>query len=261
MPQAIQIKDHLGLNLAALFDEPASPGPHPLVILLHGYTGWKEERHIETLASELALAGIAAIRFDAPGSGGSEGTWAEHYRVTNYLDDVLDVIAFAKANLSIDPARIAIWGHSLGGMVAILAAIRHPELLLAISGSEPASRDKILKPEQEAELRATGQFTHHSKRFGDIHFPQAFYDDRNSFNVVAEVADLKLPLLLISGDNDTNVSPKSIKRLFEAAPEPKQLKEYPTDHFYKKDPEMLKRITTDTVEFFKDNLLKSSVKV
>ena len=136
MTKPLTIPTHLGLNLAAVYHQPAIPGPHPLVILLHGFTGYKEEEHIVTLADDLAAVGIAALRFDAPGSGESQGTWADDYRLTNYIEAVPDVFSYGKTTLNIDPNRVAIWGHSLGGFVALACATRHPDYYVAVCGSQ-----------------------------------------------------------------------------------------------------------------------------
>lgn len=53
-------------------------------------------KHIETLAEDLAAHGIAALRFDAPGSGESEGTFEHDYTMTNYIAAVADVLQYAK---------------------------------------------------------------------------------------------------------------------------------------------------------------------
>jgi alpha-beta hydrolase superfamily lysophospholipase len=225
--------------------------------MLHGYTGWKEEEHIESLAAELASSGMATIRFDAPGSGESGGTWAEHYRPSNYLADVLDVVAYAKRHMDIDPERIVIWGHSMGGLIALTAAVRHPELFVAVCGSQPSSTKKTLDPTESKEMNETGWFTVHSRRLGDFRLPKAFIDDRSSFVIKAEIGQLKMPLLLIAGTDDASVPCASVKELYSVAPEPKQFLEYKTNHHYKKDPGVLKEINQATVAFFRKNLVKN----
>ncbi len=250
MTTPLTIPDHLGLKLAALYDEPTSPGPHPLVILLHGFSGRKEEGHLSSLAADLAESGIAALRFDAPGSGHSEGTWAEHYRVSNYLADLGDVRNYAMEHLGIDPARIGIWGHSMGGLVALTAAVRSPSWFIAACGSQPASGQKHLTAEAEKAWRETGWATFESRGLGQFRLPYDFIADRGRYNLITEIPDLKMPLLLIAGATDELVSTASVKKIFAAAPEPKTYLEYPTGHFYKREPAMLAQINLDTVNFF-----------
>src|SRR5687768_17569558 len=64
------------LSLAGLFNSPDVDASQenqvfPLVLLLHGFTGWKEELHLSSLAKGLSAQGIATLRFDAVGSGES----------------------------------------------------------------------------------------------------------------------------------------------------------------------------------------------
>ncbi len=254
MTKTLAITDHLGLKLAAIFHQPAAPAPHPLVILLHGFSGRKEEGHIASLAEALAAAGIAALRFDASGSGQSEGTWAEHYRVSNYLKDVTDVYNYALKNLPVDPARITIWGHSMGGLVALTAAVRSPDKFVAAVGSQPVSGQKNLTAEQDEALRRTGWFTTHSQTFGDFDLPSAFITDWLQYHLIQEIPNLKMPLLLLAGTTDTSVPATTVKQIFAAAPEPKTYLEYHVGHDYKHHPEVLAKINADTLAFFVKHL-------
>jgi len=255
MTKPLSIPNHLGLKLAAEFHKPAGPGPYPLVILLHGFSGRKEEGHIVSLAEALAKAGIAALRFDASGSGESEGTWAEHYRASNYLADVADAYDYAVANLPVDPTHIGIWGHSMGGLVALTAACRSPRRFVAACGSQPASGGKILSAAADEAWRKAGWTTYPSRAFGDIRLPYDYVLDRKNFDLPTEIAELKMPLLLISGTTDKSIPAESVRALFAAAPEPKTYLEYDVGHDYKHHPEILAKINADTLKFFKKYLL------
>ena len=245
------ITDHNGLKLAAVYHEPATSGNYPLVLMLRGFTGYKEEEHIVSLANSLAAAGIAALRFDAPGSGESEGSWAEDYRVTKYLDDISDVYEYAVQNLPVDPLRIAIWGHSMGGLVALTAACRLPNTFIAACGSQPSSGKKVLTPAEDSTWRIDGWFTFKSGHHGDIALPYAYLIDRSQYNLLAEIPQIGMPLLLIAGTTDKLVPAESVRLIAEAAPEPKQYLEYNTGHDYEKYPKMLKQINDATVDFFR----------
>ncbi len=108
----------------------SGPGRHPTVILAHGLPG--NEKNLD-LAQAIRRAGWNAITFNYRGSWGSPGS----FRFGNNLEDAEAVLAFVRdsanaASLGINPRRIVLAGHSMGGWVTALAAARHPELLGAI---------------------------------------------------------------------------------------------------------------------------------
>ena len=99
-------------------------GPHPLVILLHGYPG--DERNAD-LAQSLRRAGWDVLLFHYRGAWGSQGKFS----FSNALEDVGSALAeartasFAKRFRS-DPSRVVLVGHSMGGFLAITAAAEDP---------------------------------------------------------------------------------------------------------------------------------------
>ena len=106
-----------GLN--AIVYEAQGPGPHPTVVLLHGFPG--NERNLD-LAQAIRRAGWNVVFFHYRGAWGSGGTFS----FVHVLEDVEAVVeaitrpAFAAAH-RIDPARIALVGHSMGGFAALVA--------------------------------------------------------------------------------------------------------------------------------------------
>ena len=95
----------------------AGPGPHPLVVLLHGYPG--EERNLD-LAQAMRRAGWNVLFFHYRGSWGSGG----RFSFARSLEDVAAVVATAQTRefaerFRSDPERIALVGHSMGGFMAL----------------------------------------------------------------------------------------------------------------------------------------------
>jgi acetyl esterase/lipase len=91
--------------------------PHPTLLLLHGYPG--NERNLD-LAQAVRAHGWNVIYFNYRGSWGSQGEFSFRHCV----EDVKNVIAYCKANavkMQIDPNRIALFGHSMGGFVCLKA--------------------------------------------------------------------------------------------------------------------------------------------
>ncbi|GAB2957794.1 alpha/beta hydrolase family protein [Nonomuraea fastidiosa] len=120
-----------GEDLLGVLHVPAGRGPHPVVVLLHGFPG--NERNFD-LAQALRRAGYAALVFHYRGSWGVGGSWSWG----NVLEDAATVVAkvrepeFASAH-RLDPARLAVAGHSLGGFAALMTAAADPHIAAVAS--------------------------------------------------------------------------------------------------------------------------------
>ena len=124
--QSFQIPSH-GAQLNAIAYLAAGEGPHPVAILLHGFPG--NEQNLD-LAQAIRRAGWNAVYFDYRGSWGSPGAFS----FSNSMQDTLAAIAYVRepgnaAKLRIDPKRIVLIGHSMGGFMAAYAGSRDPAIL------------------------------------------------------------------------------------------------------------------------------------
>jgi pimeloyl-ACP methyl ester carboxylesterase len=113
--ETFQIPSH-GSMLNALAYIAEGPGPHPVVILLHGFPG--NEKNLD-LAQAIRRDGWDAVYFDYRGSWGSPGDFS----FTHSIEDTQSAIAYLRdeANakkLRSDPAYIVLIGHSMGGFMA-----------------------------------------------------------------------------------------------------------------------------------------------
>lgn len=89
----------------------------PLVVILNGATTSKEETIL--WADQFVNRGLAVLALDWPGTG--EASTGDP--LTSRCDDMTDgIIAFAESDAELDPARVALVGISLGGVVAVRAA-------------------------------------------------------------------------------------------------------------------------------------------
>ncbi|HEV3049964.1 MAG TPA: alpha/beta fold hydrolase, partial [Longimicrobium sp.] len=108
----------------------AGAGAHPTLVIAHGLPG--NEKNLD-LAQAVRRAGWNAVTFNYRGSWGSPGS----FRFAQNLEDAAAVLAFLRdtANarrLGVDPARLVLAGHSMGGWVTALTAARDPGLRGAI---------------------------------------------------------------------------------------------------------------------------------
>ena len=105
-----------GLLINGLAYIPSGAGAHPTVVLLHGLPG--NEKNLD-LAQALRRAGWTVVTFNYRGSWGSPGL----FDIKGNLDDAKAVLAYVRdprtdVRLQIDPGRVVIIGHSMGGWVA-----------------------------------------------------------------------------------------------------------------------------------------------
>ncbi|WP_112240651.1 alpha/beta hydrolase family protein [Kribbella monticola] len=110
-----------GFDLPGVLHLPAGAGPHPTVLLLHGFPG--NERNFD-LAQVLRRAGFATLVFHYRGSWGAAGAWSW----SNVLEDARAAVATLRRAPGLDPDRFAIVGHSLGGFAALHTAAADPAI-------------------------------------------------------------------------------------------------------------------------------------
>jgi pimeloyl-ACP methyl ester carboxylesterase len=108
----------------------SGPGPHPTFVLFHGLPG--NEKNLD-LAQAVRRAGWNAVTINYRGSWGSPGKFS----FAQNLEDADAVLAFVRdpANarkLDIDPRRIVIAGHSMGGWVTAETLAHEDEVLGAV---------------------------------------------------------------------------------------------------------------------------------
>src|SRR4051794_17314073 len=114
-----------GDECAAWLYRPEGDGPHPIVVLAHGFGGVREAR-LWAYAERFAAAGLAALVFDYRHFGASGGQPRQLLDIDLQLDDWRAAIARVRGLHGIDPDRVALWGSSFsGGHVAGLAAEDH----------------------------------------------------------------------------------------------------------------------------------------
>jgi pimeloyl-ACP methyl ester carboxylesterase len=117
--QSFQIPSH-GALLNAFVYVASGAGPHPAVVLLHGFPG--NERNLD-LAQDIRRAGWDVLYFDYRGSWGSPGDFS----FAHGIEDTAAAIDYLRSPemariLRLDPSRIVLIGHSMGGFMAVQAA-------------------------------------------------------------------------------------------------------------------------------------------
>ncbi|GAF79608.1 unnamed protein product, partial [marine sediment metagenome] len=118
-----------GIKLAGTLTIPRSEGPFPAVILITGSGGQDRNetvfghRPFLVLADYLTRKGIAVLRVDDRGVGGSTGNLLEATS-EDFAGDVLTGVNYLKSRKEVNPKKIGLIGHSEGGIIAPIAAVR-----------------------------------------------------------------------------------------------------------------------------------------
>lgn len=125
----LHIPSH-GVLINGVVYSPPGAGPHPTLVICHGLPG--NEKNLD-LAQAVRRAGWNAVTFNYRGSWGSPGT----FRFAHNLQDADAVLSYLRdpnnaSKLGLDPKRIAIAGHSMGGWVTAHTAAHDHALMGAI---------------------------------------------------------------------------------------------------------------------------------
>jgi len=149
-------------RLAGTLTLPKSGGPFPAVLLITG-SGQQDRNEsllghkpFLVLADYLTRRGVAVLRVDDRGVGGSTG---EVFRATSedFAGDALAGVAYLKGRKDIDGRRIGLIGHSEGGIIAPMCAIRSKDVAFIVLMAGPGVRgDRILRAQSALILKAMG---------------------------------------------------------------------------------------------------------
>jgi fermentation-respiration switch protein FrsA (DUF1100 family) len=180
---------------------PAEQPAAPALLYLHGNDkniGYGLD--VEN-AVRMHSMGYGVLIVDYRGYGQSTGGAPSEAKV---YEDAAAAWNYLLRQLSSPPSRSFIYGHSLGGAIAIELALHHPEAAGLIAESTFTS------------MADMGRL-----RYGDYLPADWLLNQR--FASLDKIGQLKIPLLLIHGTWDKNVPARMSRELYAAAPQPKYL--------------------------------------
>lgn len=149
-PMLLDVVTDDGLTLRVRVDGVA--GPDAPVVLVHGYTGGSVDWDplLPALAAERPV-----VVYDQRGHGGSDRGEPSRYTVVQLVADLGRVIDRVRAEFSAE--KVALVGHSLGGVVAMSYAVRRPDVLASLVLMDTSGEPDFQVPEQVAEIAAVGR--------------------------------------------------------------------------------------------------------
>lgn len=203
-----------GVTLSGFMLGANGAGPHPTVVLLHGYPG--NEKNLD-LAQSMRRAGFNVLFFHYRGAWGSEG----NYSLTTLSDDVANVMAFLRNSdsaLRVDNSKLSIIGHSMGGFAALRSASLDAEVV-CVAGLAAANLGEYAE-RNEAQSYGFKVYTDQLIMLNGFSGDQALKEiaaNAKKFDVRSYGEKLSgKSVLLIAGETDSVVPPAVQHRMVTA---------------------------------------------
>lgn len=210
--------------------------PKPILIFSHGYKGFKDWGAWNIMAKTFADAGFCFIKFNFSHNGGTveqpiDFPDLEAFGNNNYtkeLDDLETVINWVSKNPTLtteaNTNNITLLGHSRGGGIVSIKAEEDSRInnIISLAGvSDFKARfpsGQLLKQWKEQGVmfvengRTKQQMPHYFQYFED------FESNEKRLTIQRAVSSLKIPHLIIHGNDDTSVSVEEAKALHKWNP-------------------------------------------
>jgi dienelactone hydrolase len=211
---------------------PAVTGGAPVVVICHGFKGFKDWGGFPFAAERLASNGFVAIRMNFSLNGIEEDleefTALERFArnsISRQLDDLRDLVDAIVMHEIVpgdcDTARIALVGHSLGGGVVIVHAAEDDRIGAAVSWAGVSDFMRWGKKTRAA-WRKTGRMEIQNARTGqsmpmDVGMLEDIEANASRFDIPAAAARMRQPLLIVHGEQDVSVPIEEARRIAAAA--------------------------------------------
>ncbi len=224
-----------GITLAGTLTMPKNArGPVPAVVTITGSGPEERDERLSIVpgyapfrqvADTLGRRGIAVLRYDDRGFGGSTGDF-QAATTADFAQDAAAAVAWLREQPEIDGARVALLGHSEGGEIAPLVAASDPKLagIVLLAGPSRTGRE-ILRYQIRQSIDADSAMPA-SQRDSAVGRIGATIDSLAQTSVwvrhfltydpVATAKRVKVPVLILQGGNDWQVLPAQADELAKA---------------------------------------------
>lgn len=224
-----------GLKIYGLLTIPSGPVPRspegkvgwPAIIFNHGYIQPSQyvttQKYVEYL-NGFAKDGYVVFKPDYRGHGNSEGAADGNYFSPGYVVDVLNAISSVQKLPRVNPEKIGMWGHSMGGNITMKNLVITGDIKVAVIwAGVVGSYDDILNSwsragrwRQSAEHRHQGPSRQNFlEEFGNIDENSEFW---SSIDPYTFINDVDTPIQIHHGTGDTHVPfsfSESFKKVLE----------------------------------------------
>jgi len=197
-----------------------------LAFIMHGIGSNKDEPLLSTVSETFKQNNYTTLRFDTTNAWGNENGIFEESTLTNYYEDLEDVIKWSK-NQPWYKEPFIIVGHSIGGLCMILFAEKYPEKVKAISLISTMISGKLTLETYPQELLERWEEKGMYEYGEGKKLKWNCVEDIKKYDALKNINNLKMPTLMIVGEKDPEAPIKHQKILYGRIPGKKDLKIIP----------------------------------
>lgn len=232
MHSSFEIQNRHGDSIRGDIHLPDDPAGAPVLLICHGFKGFKDWGGFPFAADFLATHGFAAVRFNFSlngiGEQFEEFTLLENFArntISRELEDLRDLIdAMERGEIVPQPgvrARVGLIGHSLGGGVAILHAAEDARVRGVVSWAGVADFMRWGKKtralwRKQGRIEIENGRTHQMMPM-DVTMLEDIETNRARFDIPQAAARIGGPLLVVHGAQDVSVPIEEGHRVAAAA--------------------------------------------
>ena len=216
LPELVRYPAEDGTLIPALLYRPDGPGPHPVLLSIHGGPEVQARPEYSALHQCLLASGIAVLEPNIRGSSGYGHAWQTRiYRDWGGIDlsDLGAAHTWLAAQPWADASKIAVYGMSYGGFASLSCVTRLPSLWAAgvvVCGMSDLVTLAQSMPADWANIVAA--------MFGDQGDPNTVADLRRR-SPLTYAGQISAPLLVVQGTNDPRVPKAEADQIVKAAQE------------------------------------------
>jgi len=199
MEESLTLKNHLGENLSASLHTPDQVNSFGIV-WGHCFTCSRHSLILRRVCQYLEQNGFMVLRFDFSGNGQSQGA----FHTSTYSKQLKEIKVACDFLEGKGIKHIGLGGHSLGGIIALLAAPHISNLfaVCALASRATTTTPRFFLNQGEQAILAKEKAVQFTSRGRSLVLTESFFQDASKYNLEEAVTSIKKPIMVVHGDRD-----------------------------------------------------------